>query len=188
MHNIRKRCSSYATPAKPKEAAAETGRGMDPHSAARSVKIPVTLCFRTVDAPHGPPRRAPLRIALCLRYNIRIPQSAPMAQWIEQRTSNPSVAGSSPAGRAKGRVLSSEKHHLDSPNQKNLSLYSSISAMQGSIAGFSTTGCPVQPVFPLFESYASGNRLATTSSRTASGASNALPWANIVVSTRSPGR
>lgn len=138
--------------------------------------------------PARPPRRAPLRIALCLRYNIRIPQSAPMAQWIEQRTSNPSVAGSSPAGRAKGRVLSSEKHHLDSPNQKNLSLYSSISAMQGSIAGFSTTGCPVQPVFPLFESYASGNRLATTSSRTASGASNALPWANIVVSTRSPGR
>ena len=38
--------------------------------------------------------------ARVLRYNTDAEANALVAQWIEQRTSNPSVAGSSPAGRA----------------------------------------------------------------------------------------
>ena len=41
--------------------------------------------------------------ARILRYNTDAEANALVAQWIEQRTSNPSVAGSSPAGRTRNR-------------------------------------------------------------------------------------
>lgn len=41
----------------------------------------------------------PLPHESVLRYNTAVAFHAPVAQGIEQRTSNPSVAGSNPAGR-----------------------------------------------------------------------------------------
>lgn len=41
-----------------------------------------------------------------LRYNTAVAFHAPVAQGIEQRTSNPSVAGSNPAGRTRFLLMS----------------------------------------------------------------------------------
>lgn len=59
-----------------------------------------------------------------LRYNTDALRNALVAQWIEQRTSNPSVAGSSPAGRTiNTQPFLSDRTAFLLPRNKNLLLF-----------------------------------------------------------------
>lgn len=123
MHKRSKRCISGAT------ASLRADRAARPGGAPRG-RIAGILRQNTryrADFACSLPRRNARRIRAThggiLRYNTDARRNAPVAQWIEQRTSNPSVAGSSPAGRAIFR-LRCRFAQLPSNTPLNKKLYS----------------------------------------------------------------